>query len=79
MRSKTNPESSGFGLKWWAVYASGRAVEVIGMRPSVAQRLKALRGKHEELLHQEALVDALLEYIDEKAPVQPSGWITKRA
>ena len=58
-----SPETTGFGLKWHAVFGAGRAVEVIGLHPIVAEAIKAMRGEQQDLQRQEALVDALLSSI----------------
>jgi hypothetical protein len=58
-----SPESSGFSLKWHAVFAAGRGAEVLGLRPSVAEAVKHMRGEKADLQMQEALIDAVLETI----------------
>jgi hypothetical protein len=59
----TNPESSGFSLKWHAVYAAGRASELLGLHHLVAEALKAMREEIDDLRRQEALLSAVLETI----------------
>jgi hypothetical protein len=59
-----NPESTGFSLKWHAVFAAGRGAEVLGLRPSVAEAVKQLRHQQADLQMQEALIDAVLEAVE---------------
>ncbi len=59
----TNPESTGFSLKWHAVYAAGRASELLGLHQLVAEALKAMREELDDLRRQEALLSAVLEAI----------------
>jgi hypothetical protein len=43
------------------VFAAGRGAEVLGLRPSVAEAVKHMRGEKADLQMQEALIDAVLE------------------
>ena len=58
-----NPESSGFNLKWHAVFAAGRGAEVLGLRPCVAEAVKDLQDELLLARLEESLVSAMLDAI----------------
>jgi len=58
-----NPENNGFSLKWHAVFAGGRATDVLGFHPSVQAALVELNQTRKGIERQLALVEALLEAI----------------
>jgi hypothetical protein len=55
-----NPENSGFNLKW---HTGSVCCDVLGMNEDVAEAVKALRNKKQDLERMVALVEALLETI----------------
>jgi len=59
-----NAENTGFSLKWHAVFSAGRAAEVLGLHPAIAESIKELRDERTDLERTMALVEALLESIE---------------
>mgnify|MGYP001321684303 CR=1 FL=1 len=58
-----NPENNGFSLKWHAVFASGRAVDVLGFDDAVKAAITELNQSKAGLERQLVLVEALLNTV----------------
>ena len=56
-----NPDSTGFALKWHAVFAAGRATEVLGFHPEVAKAIQAEKDRLADFEMEVAAVRAWIE------------------